>query len=96
MKKPLSASVKIRLKVVPGASSEGWQWLGDEQPLLKIRVTAAPEKGKANKAVEKYLASMLAVPGNAVTITSGSSSQQKVVEVLGLTLSDVKQKLKSD
>ena len=93
MKPSSSPSVKIRLKVVPGASSEGWEWLGDDKSLLKIRVMAPPEKGKANKAVEKYLARLLGLPGNAVAITSGASSQQKLLEINGLTLSDVQAKL---
>jgi len=92
VKAPSRPSVKICLKVVPGASSEGWEWLGDDKSLLKIRVSAAPEKGKANKAVEKYLAIFLGVPVNAIMITSGASSQQKVVSIKGLTLAEIQAK----
>lgn len=92
MKVQLKTSAKIRLKVVPGASSEGWEWLGKDNSLLKIRVMATPEKGKANKAVEKYLASLLDLPRNAITITSGASSQQKSVNIEGLSLEDVQAK----
>lgn len=42
--------MKLVLKVIPGASREGIAgWLGDT---LKVRVTALPEGGKANRAVE--------------------------------------------
>ena len=62
MKPLLQTSIKIRLKAVPGASSDGWEWVGDDKSLLKIRVKAPPEKGKANKVVEKYLAGLLPTP----------------------------------
>lgn len=78
--------------MVPGASSEGWEWLGDDKSLLKIRVSAAPKKGKANKAMTKYLAALLGVSGGAITITSGASSQQKVVAIRGLTLAEIQTK----
>jgi len=41
--------VKLKLKVVPGASSDAVEWLDKESLFLKVRVTAASEKGKANK-----------------------------------------------
>ena len=77
--------MKLRLKVVPGASRNSHEWMDSEEPLLKVRVTAPPKKGKANRAVEKYLASLLGLPTSDVTIVSGTSSQQKKVEIHGLT-----------
>jgi len=84
---------KLRLKVVPGASSTGCEWLDDEQQVLKVRVTAPPEKGKANKAVEKFIASKLGLPTAAVNISSGSGSPQKTIKIDGLTLPEVRKKL---
>ncbi|WP_371293788.1 DUF167 domain-containing protein [Haliea sp.] len=80
------------MKVVPGASrSEMSGWLGD---MLKIRVPAPPENGKANAAVEALLAEKLGVPRSAVTIIAGKVAQRKVVEIQGLSLSEVMGKLK--
>ena len=89
----MSSVCKLRLKVVPGASSTGYEWFDDEQQVLKVRVRVAPEKGKANKAVEKFIASILGLPSTAVNISSGSSSPQKTVKIAGLTLAQVKEKL---
>ena len=51
--------IRLSEKVVPRASRNGIAgWLGDE---LKIRVSAPPEKGEANKAVEDVLAKVLGI-----------------------------------
>lgn len=79
--------VRLRLKVVPGASSAGIVgWLG---PTLKVRVTAAPEKGKANAAVTALLAAELGLPPAGVRIVSGGGSPNKVVEIEGANEADV-------
>lgn len=74
--------MRIPVKVVPGASRDGISgWLGDS---LKLRVTAPPEGGKANKAVIQLLSAALDVPRSSVSIVSGTSSARKIVEVPGL------------
>lgn len=45
---------------------------------LKIRVTAPPERGKANRAVEKLLSSELRMPAR---VTAGHASRRKEVEL---------------
>ena len=73
---------RLRLRVSPGAGrtaivgryGEGW----------KIRVTAAPEGGRANDAVLRLLAEALAVPRDALTLVSGHSGRDKIVELAGL------------
>lgn len=83
--------VRLRLKVVPGASSAGIVgWLG---PALKIRVTAPPEKGKANAAVTALLAAELGLPSGAVSVVSGGGSPNKVVEIEGQSEADVLRRL---
>ncbi len=46
-----------------------------------MAVAAAPEKGKANRAVIELLSLALNLPRSAVTIVSGESSEDKVVEI---------------
>jgi uncharacterized protein (TIGR00251 family) len=77
--------VKLTLKVVPGASCNSVEWLDAEKSILKVRVTAAPEKGKANKVVIRLLAKKLGQPASAIAIVGGSTSQQKIVEIIGIT-----------
>ena len=85
--------MKIRLKVVPSASREHHEWMDDEHSLLKVRVTAPPEKGKANKAVEKYLARQLQLPPTKISIASGLTSQQKTVDIQDIQLQTLIQAL---
>lgn len=73
--------MRLQIKVVPNSSREQLHWLGK---LLKINVRAAPEKGKANAAVEQLLAAKLGLPGNAVKVVSGFGSPLKTIEISGV------------
>ncbi len=56
---------------------------------IKVYVTAAPEKGRANKAVIEVLARELGVPKSVVSIKSGERSRTKLVEIKGLNPSEI-------
>ena len=66
------------------------EWLGET---LKIRVSAPPERGKANKAVEQLLAKTLGVSRNAVQVVAGKTSARKTVTIEGLTEEEVSERL---
>ena len=51
---------------------------------LKLRVTAAAEEGRANRAVEALLAAMLGVRGARVRVIRGAASRVKTIEIEGL------------
>lgn len=72
---------KIKLKVIPGASTETIEWFGD---MLKIKVRTAPEKGRANAAVESLLAAKLDLPKSAVTVVAGFTQSFKTIEIAGI------------
>lgn len=81
----------LKVKVVPGSSrNQIAGWLGES---LKIRVTANPEKGKANDAVISLLADALRIPKQDVTISSGASSPRKAFKISGLSQSEIKSRL---
>ena len=86
--------MKLAVKVVPGAARNGIaEWLDGT---LKVRVRAQPEKGKANAAVVKLLASQLGVGIRQVRIASGLTASRKVVEIDGLTEAEVCRRLGGD
>ena len=71
--------MRLAVKVVPKASRAGIAgWIGEA---LKVRVTAAPERGRANEAVRQVLADALEVPLDRVRIVAGHSSPRKVFEI---------------
>jgi uncharacterized protein len=78
----MTASTRVRLRVSPGAGraaivgryGDGW----------KVRVTAAPEHGRANDAVLRLLADALSLPRESLTLVSGHSGRDKIVELTGL------------
>ena len=55
--------------------------------MLKVKVAAAPERGKANAALAAFLAKQLGIRKNAVTIVSGQTSPVKQIEVARITAS---------
>lgn len=84
---------RLEVKVVPGASrTEVSGWLGQS---LKVRVAAAPEKGKANQAVIKLLSEILAIKESAIIIVSGAASQRKAVEINGISQQELESVLPS-
>jgi len=60
---------------------------------LKVRVTAPAERGKANAAVETIIAEALGVSKECARVVTGRTSQRKLVEVVGLSETEVYQRL---
>lgn len=84
-------TTRLDLKVSPKASRNAITgWMGE---VLKVSVTAAPEKGKANEAVEALLAEALGLARSAVTVVAGQTSKQKRVEIAGLDADEVRRRL---
>jgi hypothetical protein len=50
----------------------------------KVRVTEAPERGRANEAVLRLLAETLALPRTALKLVSGHGAREKTVELTGM------------
>ena len=63
--------------------------LGFRGETLRVRVTAAPEAGLANRAVVKLLAEALAVPPSSIELASGAASRDKRFCVAGHSLHDI-------
>jgi len=75
--------VSLLVKLMPGSSANRIDGLdvGDEGAVLKIRVTAAPEKGKANKALIKLLAKETGIAGSRFEVVSGATSRKKRLNI---------------
>jgi uncharacterized protein (TIGR00251 family) len=79
-------------KIVPGSSGPT-RICGLLDNMLKVKVSAAPEKGKANQCLIKFLSKQLGVKKNAVSIISGTTSPVKHVMIEGMTAQTLSRKL---
>jgi uncharacterized protein len=83
--------VIFTVKVVPGSSRTGVS--GMLNGMVKIKISAAPEKGKANQCLIKFLAKKLGVKKSAISVISGRTNPIKKVEVLGISAETLVMKL---
>lgn len=83
--------MNLNVKVQPRAKRNTVEVSDDGA--VTIRVTAAPEKGKANIAAVKLLASRLDLPRASVSIIRGHTSRNKVVRVNGIEDAELKERL---
>jgi hypothetical protein len=70
---------RLRLRVKPGGRRT--VVVGPHGGALKVTVAAAPERGRANRAVIELLARALDVPMSSIEILSGETSPDKTVLV---------------
>jgi uncharacterized protein len=78
---PKGLSLQIKLTPNSRANQIDGIEASDEGPVLKIRVTAVPEKGKANKALIKLLAKETGIAGSRFDVVSGTTSRKKRLNI---------------
>ncbi len=76
--------IMFRVKVI--AASSRTAVAGEMQGMLKVKVQAPPEKGKANECLVDFLADRLGVRKKAVEIAAGRSNPVKEIAVHGMTV----------
>jgi uncharacterized protein (TIGR00251 family) len=83
---------RLAVRVQPGARRnalvgrlDGGAW--------KLAVSAPPEDGRANAAVEELLAALLGVKRRQVTVARGHGSRAKQVEIEGLDAAEAARRL---
>ncbi len=76
----------LEVRLTPNAARdavEGLETLADGKTVLIARVRAVPEKGAANKALEKALAALFSLPKSKVEVVKGLTARQKTVAIAG-------------
>ena len=81
----------IKIKLIPRSSRN--EIIGKENDVIKIKLTAPPVEGKANKALVSFLAKKLGVPKRDIEIVSGERSREKFLKINGLSIEEVMGKL---
>ena len=82
MKEPQSQTTTLSVRVIPRAKRNAVTKMKDGS--IKVYVTAPPEDGRANEAVVETIAEWLGVKRRQVTIVSGATNRNKVVQVVCL------------
>ena len=87
MSGPLNRDL-LAVRVTPKASRNevtGLYTAADGSVSLSVKVTAAPDKGKANKAVINLLAKKLGVAKTTLTLVKGETDRNKTFQISGNT-----------
>ena len=77
--------MRVHVKLAPKAAAEriGPIHASDAGAVLKVAVTAAPERGRANAAMIALLAKAWGVPKSSVAVIKGETERTKVLFVEG-------------
>lgn len=67
---------------------------GTDEPVLRVRVTAPPVAGRANRALTDLLADVLGVPKGDVRVVAGQSARDKVIAIDGVATAAVWERLR--
>ena len=71
--------MRIELKVIARAKKEILEKISDNS--YRIKVSAAPEKGKANKRIIELLSKEFNVKKQSIRIVSGETNSRKIIEI---------------
>ncbi len=74
------------VKVSPGASKNSIE--GFFEGILKVKIQAPPEQGRANDALVSFLAEVLSLPRRQIEILSGQTSRLKKLKIEGIEEND--------
>ena len=70
---------KLNIKVIPKSSKT--EIVKKQDTLVKIKLKAIPEKGKANTELIKFLSKYFKTPKSNIQIIKGKTNRNKVVEI---------------
>jgi uncharacterized protein (TIGR00251 family) len=81
---PDGLTLHIRLTPKGGRDAvDGIEQLSNGQSVLKVRVRALPEEGKANRALITLLAETFDCAASSIEIVSGATARIKTVKIAG-------------
>jgi uncharacterized protein len=85
---------RLRLRVAPGARRS--EIVGRHGDAWRVRVTAPPDRGRANDEVLEVLAAALAVRPRQLRLVAGASSRDKIVELDGIDAIEAERRLEQE
>lgn len=88
---PHRDGVILPVRARPGARKS--EIRGQQDGALKVSVTQAPEKGKANKAIIAVLSKSLGLKKTQIELTAGASSAKKRFLVRNLAIEELQKRI---
>ncbi|HEU0305302.1 MAG TPA: DUF167 domain-containing protein, partial [Gaiellaceae bacterium] len=85
------ATTRLSVRVTPGTGQS--RIVGRHGDAWKVRIGVAPERGRANAALCELLAKSLRVRPADVSVVSGHTARDKIVELRGVSPSEVAARL---
>jgi len=81
----------LPVRAQPGARKD--EIRGVQDGMLKVAVTQAPERGKANKAIAALLAKALGLKKSQIEIVSGETSRKKQFLIRGIATGELSRRI---
>ena len=78
MIKQTSDGILVNIKIVPNSSKND---IVLEDEFVKVKITAQPIEGKANKALIEFLSKKFKVPKTSIEIVKGETNKEKTLLV---------------
>jgi len=79
----------VRLTIFVKTKKNQTKLLSEPSGTLTMHVAAPPTKGKANREIVKWLAKKLRTSSSSVQLAAGFHSTTKIVEISGMTESEI-------
>ncbi len=89
-----SDGIILSVKVIPKSRRD--EIVGKVGESLKVKLTQAPERGKANKALIELLARVLNLRKSDIVLIKGEAARNKLLKIKGITVSEIKRTFKLD
>ena len=71
------AEITVKIKISPNASKN--EIIRNDDGSVKIKITAQPIEGKANKALIEFLSKEFKLPKTSIEIVRGDTSKEKTI-----------------
>ena len=85
------AATTLKIHLLPRASRD--EICGLQGDALKVKVTAPPVSGKANKALQRFIAKKLNLSASQIEIMAGKRSREKILRISGISRAAVEKAL---
>ncbi len=91
MPKENNKGITVQIRIVPNSSKNE---IIKKDGIIKVKITAQPVEGKANKALTEYLAKLIKIPKTSIKIIKGETSKDKLI-LFETTNSEISGKIKN-